>query len=96
MLLRISGPKREKVVGGYKRPRKEEFHNLYASLNIVRVIKSRSMRWAGHVAPMGEMRNAYISLVRKPEGQRPLGRPRHRWEDIIRMDLREVGWECVD
>jgi len=70
--------------------------NLYSSPNIVRVIKSRRMRWAGHVARMGEGRGAYRVLVGKPEGRRPLGRPRRRWEDNIRMDLREVGCGCVD
>jgi hypothetical protein len=69
---------------------------LYASPNNITVIKSRIMKWAGHVAHMGEMRNAYKILVRKPEGKRPLRRPRDRWEDNIRMDVREVGWEDVD
>ena len=68
---------------------------LYSSPNIVRVIKSRRMRWAGHVARMGEGRGVYRVLVGKPEGRRPLGRPRLRWEDNIRMDLREVGCGCV-
>jgi hypothetical protein len=66
------------------------------SPSIIRIIKSRRMRWAGHVARMGEKRNAYRSLVGKPEGKRPLGRPRHRWMDNIRMDLGEVGWGDVD
>jgi hypothetical protein len=70
---------------------------VYAALvHIVRVIKSRRMRWAGHVARMGERRGAYRVLVGKPEGKRPLGRPRRRWEDNIKTDLREVGWGCVD
>jgi hypothetical protein len=69
----------------------EELHNLYSSPNIIRQIKSRSMRWAGHVARMGEERNVYRILMGKPEGKRPLGRPRRRWEDGIRMDLREIG-----
>ena len=68
----------------------------YSSPNIVRVIKSRRMRWAGHVARMGEERGAYRFLVGKPEGKRPLGRPRRRWVDNIRMDLQEVGCGCVD
>jgi hypothetical protein len=63
---------------------------------ILRVIKSRRMRWAGHIAHMDDMRNAYNILVGKLEGKRPLGRPRRRWEDNIRMDLREIGWEGVD
>jgi hypothetical protein len=71
----------------------DELHSLYSSLNIVRVIKSRKMTWAGHVACMGERRGVYRVLVGKPEGKRPLGRPRHRWEDNIKMDLREIGIE---
>ena len=70
--------------------------DLYTSPNIVRVIKSRRMRWAGHVARMGEERGAYRVLVGKPEGKRPLGRPRVRWLDNIRMDLQEVGCGYVD
>jgi len=70
----------------------KEVNNLYCSPNIVRVIKSRRMRWAGRVARMGEGRVVYRVLVGKPEGRRPLGRPRHRWEDNIRMDLQEL--EC--
>ena len=73
----------------------EELNNLYPSPNIVRVIKSNRMRWAGHVARLGEGRDVYRVLVGKPEGRRPLGRPRRRWEDNIRMDLREVGCGCV-
>jgi hypothetical protein len=75
-----------------------EFHNLYTSPDIIRQIKSRRMRWAGHVARMGEGRNVYRVLVGKPEKKRPLGRPRHRWEDGIKMDPREIGWggvECI-
>jgi transcription termination factor 2 len=64
--------------------------------NIIRMIKSRRMRWAGHVARMGETRNAYRILVGEPEGKRPLGRPRRRWVDNIEMDLREIGWDGVD
>ena len=74
----------------------EELNDLYSSPNIVRMIKSRRMRWAGHVARMGEERGAHRVLVGKPEGKRPLGRPRHRWVDNIRMDLQEVGWGCMD
>jgi hypothetical protein len=69
---------------------------MYPSPSIIRIIKSRRMRWAGHVARMGEKRNGYRLLVRKPEGKRPLGRPRRRWVDNIRMDLGEVGWGDVD
>jgi hypothetical protein len=67
-----------------------------SSPSIIRVIKSRRMRWAGHVARMGERRNAYRILVRKPEGKRPLGRPRRRWVDNVKMDLREVEWDGAD
>jgi hypothetical protein len=74
----------------------EKIHNLYSSPNIIRMIKSRRMRWAGHVARMGEPRNAYRILVGKPEGKRPLGRPRRRWVDNIKMDLRETGWDGTD
>jgi hypothetical protein len=74
----------------------EELHNLYSSPNIIKMIKSRRMRWAGHVARMGETRNAYRILVGKPEGERPLGRPRCRWVDNIKMDLREIGWDGMD
>jgi hypothetical protein len=81
---------------GWRRLHNEGLHNLYASLNIIRVIKSRRVRWAGHVDGMREMKNTYNTLVGKQEGKRPLGRTRHRWEDNIRMDLREVGWEGVD
>jgi hypothetical protein len=69
----------------------DELHSLYSSPNIIRVIKSRRMRWAGHVARMGEGRAVYRVLVGRPEGKRPLGRPRLRWEDNIKMDLRKIG-----
>jgi hypothetical protein len=74
----------------------EELHNLYSSPDIIRQVKSRRMRWAGHVASMGEERKVYKVLVRKKEGKRPLGRPRRRWEDGIRMDLREISFGGVD
>jgi hypothetical protein len=74
----------------------EELNDLYSSPNIVRVIKSRRMRWTGHVARMGEERGAYRVLVGKPEGKRPLGRPRRRWVDNIMMDLLAVGCGYVD
>ena len=70
----------------------EELNDLYCTPNIVRVIEPRSTRWAGHVARMGERRGVYRILVWKPKARRPLGRPRHRWEDNIKMDLQEVGW----
>jgi hypothetical protein len=78
----------------------DELHSLYSSPNIVRVIKSRGMRWAGHVARMGEGKGVYMVFVGRPEGKRPLGRPRRRWEDNIKMGLREIGidganWICL-
>ena len=96
VLRRIFGPRRDEVTGEWRRLHNEELSDLYSSPNIVRVIKSRRMRWAGHVACMGEERGAYRVLVGKPEGKRPLGRPRHRWVDNIRMDLQEVGCGYVD
>jgi hypothetical protein len=90
-LRRISGPKRDEVTGEWRKMHNEEFHNLYSSSDIIRQVKSRRIRWAGHMARMGEEREVYKVLVGKPEGKRPLGRPRHRWEDGIRMDLRETG-----
>jgi hypothetical protein len=70
----------------------KELYALYSSPNIIWVIKSRRLRWAGHVARMGERRGSYRALVGRPEGKRPLGRPRRRWEDDIKLDLREIGW----
>ena len=96
VLRRIFGPKRDEVTGEWRKSHNEELNNLYSSPKIVRVIKSRRMRWAGHVACMGEGRGVYRVLVGKPEGRRPRGRARHRWEDNIRLDLREVGCGCVD
>jgi hypothetical protein len=96
VLKRIFGPKRDEVTGEWRKLRNEELNNLYSSPNIVRVIQSRRMRWAGHVARMGEGRGVYRVLVGKPEGRRPLERPRRRWEDNIRMDLRGLGCGCVD
>ena len=83
-------PKRDEVTGEWRKLHNEELNVLYCSPNIVRVIKSRRMRWAGHVARMGERRGVYRVLVWKPEVKRPLGRTRRRWEDIIKMDLQEV------
>jgi hypothetical protein len=95
VLRRIFGPYRDEVTEEWRKLHNKELHILYSSPNIIRQIKSRRMRWAGHVARMGEERNAYKVLMGKPEGERPLGRPRRRWEDEIRMDLREIGWvEC--
>jgi hypothetical protein len=96
VLRRIFGPKRDEVTGGWKKLHNEELHGLYSSPDIVRVIKARSMRWAGHVACMGEMRGAYNILVGKPGERRPLGRPRRRWEDNIKVDIGEVGFGDLD
>jgi hypothetical protein len=78
-------------MGDWRKLHIEELHNLYSSSNIIRMIKSRRMRWAGHVARIGETRNAYRILVGKPEEKRPLGRPRRRWVVNIKMDPREIG-----
>jgi hypothetical protein len=90
VLRKIFGPKREED-GSWRKLHNDELHSLYSSPNVVRVIKSRRMRWAGHVARIGEGRGVYRVLVRKLEGKRPLGRPRHRWEDNIKMYLRDIG-----
>jgi hypothetical protein len=89
MLRRIFGPKRDGVTGGWSKLHNEELHDLYCSISIIRIIKSRRMRWAEHVARMGEKRNVYRLLVGKPEGKRPLRRPRRRWINNIKMDLGE-------
>jgi hypothetical protein len=94
VLRRLFGPKRDGVTGGWRKLHNEELHNLYSSPSIIRIIKSRRMRWAGHVARMGEKRNVYRLLVRKSEGKRPLGRPRRRWMDNIKMDLSGTGFGC--
>jgi hypothetical protein len=92
VLRRIFGPKRDEVTGEWRRLHNEELNDLYSSPNIIRVIKSRRIRWAGHVARMGENRDAYKILVGRPEGRRQLGRARRRWADNIKMGLQEVGW----
>jgi hypothetical protein len=89
-LRRIIGPKRDEVTGEWRRLHNEELNDLYSSPNIIRVIRSRSMRWAGHVARIGETRGAYRVLVGRPEVKRPLVRPRRRWEDNIKIDFKEV------
>jgi hypothetical protein len=91
VLRRIFGPKRDEVTGEWRKLHNEELHNLYSSTDITRQIKSRRVRWAGHVARMGEERKLYKVLVGKSEGKRPPVRPRRRWEDGIRMNLRETG-----
>jgi hypothetical protein len=96
VLRRIFGPKRDEVMGEWRKLHSEELHNLYSSPDIIRQVKSRRMRWAGYVARMGEEIKVYKFLVGKPEGKRPLGRPRHRWENGITMDLREIGLGGVD
>jgi hypothetical protein len=88
---RIFGPKRDEVTGEWRKLHNGELHNLYSSPDIIGQIKSRRMRWAGRVARMGEWRNVYRVLVGKPEGKSALERPRRRWEDGIKIDLREIG-----
>jgi hypothetical protein len=87
-LRKIFGPKRDEETGGWRKLHNEKFHNLYSSKSIIRVIKSRRRRWAGHVARMGEKGNAYRIFVGEPEGKIRLGRRRRRWVDNIKMDLR--------
>ena len=96
VLRRIFEPRRDDVTGEWRRLHNKELNDLYSSPLIVRVIKSRRMRWVGHVARMGEERGVYRVLVGKPEERRPLGRPRRRWVDNIRTDLQEVGCGHMD
>jgi hypothetical protein len=96
VLRRKFGPTKDEVTGEWRKLHNEELHNLYSSPDIIRQVKSGQMRWAGHVACMVEERKVYKFLVGKPEGKRPLGRSRHRWEDGIRMDLREISFGGVD
>jgi len=95
-IRRIFGPRRDEVTGEWRRLHNEALNDLYSSPNIVQVIKSRRMRWAGHVARMGEERGMYRVLVGEPEGRRPLGRRRRRWADNIITDLQEVGCVYMD
>jgi hypothetical protein len=95
VLRKIFGPKREED-RSWRKLHNDELHSLYLSPNIVRVIKTRRMRWVGHVACMREGRCVYRVLVGRPKGKSPLGRPRHNWEDNIKMDLREVGIDGVN
>jgi hypothetical protein len=96
VLRRIFGPKRDEVTGEWRKLHSEELHNLCSYPDIIRQVKSRRMRWAGHVARVGEERKVYKVLVGKPEGKRQLGRPRRRWEDGIRMDLRKIDLGGMD
>jgi hypothetical protein len=96
VLRRIFGPKRDEVTRDWRKLHNEELHNLYSSPNIIRMIKSWRVRWVGHVEQMVEKRNAYRRLVGKPEGKRQLGRPRRKWVDNIKMDLRGIGWDGMD
>ena len=98
VLRRVFGPKRDEVIGEWRKLHNEELRELYSLSNIVRVVKSRKMRWTGHVARIGEGRGVYRVLVGKPEGKMPLGRHRRRWEDNIKMDLQEVGGggDCLE
>jgi len=93
---RIFVPKRHEVTREWRKPHNEELNDLYSSHSIVWVIKSRRMRWAGHVAGIAARRDVYRVLVGKTEGRRPLGRPRHRWKNNIKMDLQEVGCGSID
>jgi hypothetical protein len=90
VLRRVFGPKRVEVTGEWRKLHNEELNDLYSLTNIVRVVKSRRMRWAGHVARMGKDRGVHRVLVGKPEGKGPLGKPRRRWEDDIKVDIQEV------
>ena len=96
VLWRMPGPKRDEVTGEWRKLHKEEVNDMYCSTNIVWVIKSRGMSWAGHVTGMGERKDVKRVSVGKPEGKRPLGRPRLRWEDNIKMNLQEVGCGGMD
>jgi hypothetical protein len=95
VVRRIFGPKRDEVTGGWRMHNGEPC-DLYSSPNIIRIIKSSRMRWAGHLARMGKKRNVYRLLVGKPEGNRPLERPRCRWVDNIKMDVVKIGWGGVN
>jgi len=96
VLRRIFGPERDEVTGEWRILHNEELNDLYSSLSIIWVIKSRRVRWAWHVARMGERRGVYRVLLWKPEGKSPLESPWHRWEDNIKMDLQEVGCGGMD
>jgi hypothetical protein len=94
--MRLFGPKRDEVTGDWRKLHNEELYAFYSSASIIRMIKSRSMRWAGHIAHMGAKMNAYRILVGKPEGKRPLGRPRRRWVDNNKMCPKGIRWGGVE
>jgi hypothetical protein len=96
VLRRIFGPRRDVIIGGCRKLHNEELHNSDSFPNIIRMMKSRRMRWVGHIARMGAKGNAYTISMRNPEEKRALGRPRHRWKDNIKMDLIEIRWGDVD
>jgi hypothetical protein len=96
VLRRILGPRRDEVTGKWRKLHNEELNDLCSFPNIVQVLKLRRMRWVGHVVHVAEGRGVYSVLVGKPEGKRPLGRPRHRWEDNIKMDFQEMGCWGID
>jgi hypothetical protein len=96
VLRRIFGPKRDEITEEWRKLHNEELSDLFSSCNIIGMIKSRRMKWAGHVERMGERKGAYRALVRKSEGKRPLGKPRRRWQDNIKMDLQELGCGGMD
>jgi hypothetical protein len=96
VLRKIFGPKRDEVIGEWRKLHNEELNDLHSSPNNVRVVKSRRMGWTGQVARMGDRSGVYRILVGKSEGKRPFGRTRLRWEDNIKMDLQEVGFEGMD
>jgi hypothetical protein len=90
VLRRVFGPKRNEIIGGWIKLHNEELHNSFTSPNIIRMTKSRGIRWAGHVARVKEKRNAYRVFLREPKGKRPLGRPRRKWKDNIIIDVRDI------
>jgi hypothetical protein len=96
LLISEFGQNRDGVTGGWRKLHNEELHNLYSSPSIIIIIKSRRMRWAGHVARMGVKKNVYRLLVGKPEGKRPVGRPRRRWIYNIKMYLLDIGLSILD
>jgi hypothetical protein len=96
VLRRIFGPKRDEMTGGWRKLHNEELRNLYSSASTIRMMESSLMRWARHVALILEISNAYGILVGMPEGKRPVGRPKRRWKNGIKTNLRETGWDGVD